>query len=122
MSIRPCLDAKSFLKFDAVSLLIVFDNYCPTMDELGSKDSSRDFQLNCVISFCFCLYLMLHTCAARFDVTRNFWGELNKAQVNTRPQLLLARGFLLTTHHELPNIDINQIYLNSLYRKSNPIS
>ena len=32
---------------------------------------SRDLQANCVISFYFCLYLVLHTCAARFDVTEN---------------------------------------------------
>jgi hypothetical protein len=30
---------------------------------------SRDLQLNCVISFFFRLYLVLHACAARFDVT-----------------------------------------------------
>jgi len=55
------------------------------MDQPGSKDSSRDLQLNCVISFCFRLYLMFHACVTRFDVTRNlvnffgFQGELNKA-------------------------------------------
>jgi hypothetical protein len=30
---------------------------------------SRDLQLNCVISFFFRLHLVLHICAARFDVT-----------------------------------------------------
>jgi hypothetical protein len=30
---------------------------------------SRDLQLNCVISFFFHLHLVLHACAARFDVT-----------------------------------------------------
>jgi hypothetical protein len=29
---------------------------------------SRDLQLNCVINFFFRLHLVLHTCAARFDV------------------------------------------------------
>jgi hypothetical protein len=33
---------------------------------------SHDLQANCAISFCFHLYLMLHACAARFDVTKNF--------------------------------------------------
>ena len=43
---------------------------------------SRDLQLNCVISFYFCLYLiMLYACAARFDVTENFWGKLNNARM-----------------------------------------
>jgi hypothetical protein len=30
---------------------VLFGKYCPTVDQLGSKDSSRDFQLNCVISY-----------------------------------------------------------------------
>ena len=30
---------------------VLFDKYCPIVDQLGSKDSSRDFQLNYVISF-----------------------------------------------------------------------
>jgi hypothetical protein len=30
---------------------------------------SHDLQLNCVISFFFRLHLVLHACAARFDVT-----------------------------------------------------
>jgi len=41
------------------------------MDQLGSKDSSHNLQANCAISFYFCLYLMLHACALRFDVTEN---------------------------------------------------
>jgi hypothetical protein len=32
---------------------------------------SRPFRLNCVISFIFYLYLMLHACVQRFDVMRN---------------------------------------------------
>ena len=35
------------------------------------KRLSRDLQSNRAISFCFHIYLMLHTCAARFDVTEN---------------------------------------------------
>ena len=30
---------------------VLFDKYCPIVDQLGSKDLSRDFQLNCVISY-----------------------------------------------------------------------
>ena len=54
------------------------------------EDSSRDLQVNCAISFYFRLYLVLHACAAKIDVTENFEkflvfrGELNKA---TKPQL-----------------------------------
>jgi hypothetical protein len=32
---------------------VLFDKYCPIVDQLGSKDSSRDLQLNCVISYFF---------------------------------------------------------------------
>jgi len=35
------------------------------------KKSSYDLQTNCVISFCFHLYLMLYACTVKFDVTRN---------------------------------------------------
>jgi hypothetical protein len=30
---------------------VLFDKYCPIVDQLGSKDSSRDFQLNRVINY-----------------------------------------------------------------------
>ena len=46
------------------------------MDYLGLKDSSRQLRTNCAISYSFYLHLMLHACAARFDVTENlenFW-------------------------------------------------
>ena len=45
------------------------------MDWLDLKDSSGDFQLNCVISFYFRLYLILHACVQRFDVMdeKNGW-------------------------------------------------
>jgi len=54
------------------------------MKELGLKDSSRDFQVNCAISFYFRLYLILHAYTVRFDVMGNleknwFLGALNKA-------------------------------------------
>jgi hypothetical protein len=39
---------------------VLFDKYCPIVDQLGSKDSSRDFELNCVIRYIFYLYLVLH--------------------------------------------------------------
>ena len=34
-------------------IFVLFGKYCPIVDQLGSKDSSRDFQLNCVISYFF---------------------------------------------------------------------
>jgi hypothetical protein len=35
------------------TIFVLFDKYCPIMDQLDSKDSSRDFQLNYVISYFF---------------------------------------------------------------------
>ena len=49
-----------------VCLWQILSNY-----ELESKDSSRDLQVNCAISFYFRLYLIFHASAERFDVTRN---------------------------------------------------
>jgi hypothetical protein len=46
------------------------------MDYLDLKDSSRQLQANCAISYSFYLHLMLRACAAKFDVTENlenFW-------------------------------------------------
>ena len=42
------------------------------MNKLDSKDLSRKLQINCVINFYFCLYLILYTYAVKFDVMENF--------------------------------------------------
>ena len=39
---------------------VLFGKYCPIVDQLGSKDSSRDFQLNCIINYFFYLHLILY--------------------------------------------------------------
>ena len=62
---------KFFLNFDIVAFSVVFNNYYLTINYLGSKDLFRKLQINCTISFCFRLYLLLHACAIRFDVMRN---------------------------------------------------
>jgi len=36
------------------------------------KDSSHKLQVNYAVSFYFYLYLILHICAVKFDVTKNF--------------------------------------------------
>ena len=67
---------RNFLVLATVAVLFVFDKNCPIIDYLGLKDSSRQLRANCVISYSFYLHLMLHTCAARFDVMGNlkiFW-------------------------------------------------
>jgi hypothetical protein len=43
------------------TIFVLFGKYCLIMDQLGSKDSSRDFQLNYVISYFLYLHLILHT-------------------------------------------------------------
>jgi len=55
------------------------------------KDSSRDLQTNCIINFYFYLYLMLHACAPRFDVTSNLkkflvFGGLGPKHTHIRGQ------------------------------------
>ena len=62
---------ENFLDFATIALFFVCDKYYPIIDRLGSKDLSRDLQLNCVISFYFRLYLLFRACGARFDVTEN---------------------------------------------------
>jgi hypothetical protein len=71
--------SEKLLKNGTVALSFLFDKHGPII--IGSKDSSRGFQMNCANTFCFHVYLMLHACAVKFDVTgnlENFW-ELNKA-------------------------------------------
>jgi hypothetical protein len=42
-------------------IFVLFGKYYPIMDQLGSKDSSRDFQLNYVISYFFTyIYYFMH--------------------------------------------------------------
>ena len=69
--VRPRLDANFFLTLAIVPLSFVFGKNCLIMDYLGFKDSSRQLWVNCAINYSFYLYLMLHICAARFDVTEN---------------------------------------------------
>jgi len=67
---------KFFLDFDTVALSFLFDKHYQIMEQLGLKNSSRNLQLNCAISYLFYLCLMFHACATRFDVMGNlvkFW-------------------------------------------------
>jgi hypothetical protein len=55
---------------------VLFGKYCPIMDQLGSKDSSRDFQLNCVISY----FLPTFTTSwkgPKIDVMEREWKNFN---------------------------------------------
>ena len=75
-STQGVFSSENFWLLVTVALSFVFDKNCLIMDYLGLKDSSRQLQANCVISYSFYLHLMLHACAARFDVTENlenFW-------------------------------------------------
>ena len=52
--ISDVFSCKIFWKIWIIQISFVFNKYC------GSKDSSHQFQPNCVISFYFYLYLILH--------------------------------------------------------------
>jgi hypothetical protein len=65
-------------------IFVLFDKYCPTVDQLGSKDLSRDFQLNCVISYFFTyIYYFMHESKDWYDGESEkiltFGVHLNKA-------------------------------------------
>jgi hypothetical protein len=71
ISLRGWLPMGAFLKLPLFRLrknfklmntiiFVLFDKYCPIVDQPGSKDSSRDLQLNYVISYFFYLHLILH--------------------------------------------------------------
>ena len=66
----PCLDP-NFFRFCTVTILFLFNKYYLIIEQLGLKDSSRDLQINYIISYLFYLYLMFHACGARFDVMEN---------------------------------------------------
>ena len=82
-AVRACLDPFQFgkwtglfrslpvWKMDTVALSFVLGKNCLIMDYLGLKDLSRQLRANCTISYSFYIHLMLHTCTARFDVTKN---------------------------------------------------
>ena len=76
MLIKALFRCEIFWLLATVALSFVFGKNYPIMDYLGLKDSSRQLQTNCAINYSFYLHLMLHVCAARFDVTGNleiFW-------------------------------------------------
>jgi hypothetical protein len=63
---------------------VLFAKYYPIVDQLDSKDSSRDFQLNCVISY-FLLTFTTSCMDSKIDVIESekistFGIHLNKAQ------------------------------------------
>ena len=60
--IQALFSWQNFSFLATVALSFLFDKHCPITEQLGSKDSSHKFQVNCVISFYFYLYLMLHAC------------------------------------------------------------
>ena len=74
------------------------------MDYLGLKDSSRQLRANCAISYSFYLHLMLHTCAARFDVTgdlKKFWILVGSKQgmSNKGKPATLRHGVIIVIKH-----------------------
>ena len=63
------------------------------MDSLDSKDSSRDFNANRIISFYFYLYLMFYVCVQRFNVI-----FLRKKKFETKPGLRGATHEILVQY------------------------
>jgi hypothetical protein len=61
---RARLDRKKMNPMNSTTF-VLFGKYCPIVDQLSSKDLSRDFQLNCVISYYFYLHLLLHAWVQR---------------------------------------------------------
>jgi hypothetical protein len=51
--------AKKFKPINSTTF-VLFDKYYLIVDQLGLKDSSRDFQLNCVIIFFTYIYYFMH--------------------------------------------------------------
>jgi hypothetical protein len=63
---------------------VLFGKYYSTVNQLGLKDSSRDFQLNCVISYFFTyIYYFIHGskdwCDRESEKILTFRVHLNKA-------------------------------------------
>jgi hypothetical protein len=69
-----------------ITTFVVFDKYCLIIDQLGLKDLSRDFQLNCVISYFFTyMYYFMHGsknwCDGESEKILTFGLHLNQAYV-----------------------------------------
>jgi hypothetical protein len=58
------------------TIFVLFDKYCPIMDQLGLKDLSRDFQLNSVISY-FLSTFTTSRMSPKIDVTEREWKNSN---------------------------------------------
>jgi hypothetical protein len=74
---------------------VLFGKYCSIVDQLGSKDLSRDFQLNCVISYFFTyIYYFMHGSKDWYDEKSEkiltFRVHLNKAPDPTANYLTLT--------------------------------
>jgi hypothetical protein len=93
---------------------VLFSKYYPIVDQLGSKDSSRDFQLNCVISYFFTyIYYFMHGSKDWCDGERvkkfNFWGASKQGLVClslpfNKCFFRIMTGIEGEIHHKLANI------------------
>ena len=85
--------SEKLVKNGTVALSFLFDKRYLIIEYLDLKDLSRGLQMNCANSFCFHVYLILHACAERFDVTgnlENFW-QLGHSCSGRRPRGRRAR-------------------------------
>ena len=94
--------SKNFLDFDMVALSFLFDKYYPILEQLGLKDSSRDLQINCVISYLFlsisnilCICRKIR-CDWESCKVLDFWAYLNNSVEDERIVKNKKEGFHLT--------------------------
>jgi hypothetical protein len=68
------------------TIFVLFGKYCLIIDQLDSKDSYRDFQLNYIISYFFTyIYYFMHGskdwCDGESEKILTFGVHLNKAEI-----------------------------------------
>jgi hypothetical protein len=68
------------------TIFVLFDKYYPIVDQLDSKDSSRDFQLNCVINYFFLPTFNTPCKRLKIDVMEREWKNLEFGWHLNKPQ------------------------------------
>jgi len=103
-SFQQSLAVRGFLHAWSLAQQICQPNKClfshvESLAEGWCRQPNASLQINCVISFCFSLYLMLHACTARFDVT-----GISKKKFNVfgwtkqgKPAILVSFHLLLSS-------------------------
>ena len=88
-----CLVCQNFWQNEYCSTFVCIWQILSNSGLTRFKIFSRKLQINCVISFCFYLYLMFHACAVRFDITGNLKNFANF--FGTKQALFSLQKFLV---------------------------